>query len=300
MTSMQVVVLVCFSLATTHAKRIRVLDNTQQVLEKEAAQMDRLPVVDDNPIGLGTIPGSYGLLVRIFGSEKDGLKVEDLETIVLERRFPRKYKFKGKLEDRPDNRGNQLNVLALNNTDDIRDNADPFASRRRRRRRRRLRDDEIRPAFVEFGLENVMFIICPFLSTLVNEGALPLKQLYTDHELEEVTIRAGLDKKIAKAHVEDNFENTPSGIQDIWNLEGATNEHKQSTGINDCSTRFSHCADEKEASSCEVRTERSCFLPNEKNFDRFIRTVTRGKGKKDERITLEALNEAASNSKVDI
>jgi len=94
--------------------------------------------------------------------------------------------------------------------------------------------------FISATWNNRFFIICPFLGTLVNERVLPVKQKYSRNELQEVTIKSGLPRKTAEDHVRDNFRYTVftgnSQFQDIFNLEGATNEHKMSTGINDCPT----------------------------------------------------------------
>ena len=108
------------------------------------------------------------------------------------------------------------------------------------------------------------FIICPFLSTLVNEGALPIKQTYTREELEEATLDAGLGRSIADAHVEGNFLNDPDGIQDLWNLEGVTNEHVTSMGINDCRTAFTSCSEDEEPpwQECDFESARNCEHPN--------------------------------------
>jgi len=94
--------------------------------------------------------------------------------------------------------------------------------------------------FISATWNNRFFIICPFLGTLVNERVLPVKQKYSKNELQEVTMKSGLRFLDAKEHVDGNFKYTVftgnSQFQDIFNLEGATNEHKMSTGINDCPT----------------------------------------------------------------
>eukprot|EP00971_Amphidinium_carterae_P330584 6463697-Amphidinium_carterae.1 len=55
-------------------------------------------------------------------------------------------------------------------------------------------------------------IICPFLSTLINEGVLPRKDLYTRDELQEITIQAGLSEDVTIGHVDSNFAHNPSGF----------------------------------------------------------------------------------------
>jgi len=235
-----------------------------------------IPVLrgDDNPIGEGTIPGSHQLLVRIFGSgrrDQERLSVNDLRTIELNRRFPRGYRFGGRLESRPSRRPRQPNR--------IRDAAGGG------------KGGKGGAPFIRADLRNINFIICPFLSTLVNEGALPIKQRYTRRELEDATLEAGLERDIADAHVEGNFLNDPDGIQDLWNLEGVTNEHVTSTGINDCVTRFRRCDTEAEHpfQECDFSSSRNCRHPNPDVFDDFVGAVDRNR---DGFITLPELERA--------
>lgn len=225
-----------------------------------------MPLVDNNPIGLGTIPVAYTLLTIIFGEGKSkGIKVSNLKRVVVDRRFPDGHRFKS-LESRPRFRPLQPHFLLPGHN------------------------------FVKFGLGNIRHIICPFLSTLINEGALPLKQIYTEDELMQATIDTGLPEDNATDHVADNFANTPTKQQDLWNLEGATNEHKQSTGINDCKTTVSECRGTRGHRVCKTETRRTCFLPNKNNFDRFVRVVD---ANRDQYITEDELFKAADLAGVD-
>mmetsp|Transcript_41610 Transcript_41610/g.62112 ORF Transcript_41610/g.62112 Transcript_41610/m.62112 type:complete len:291 (-) Transcript_41610:320-1192(-) len=115
-------------------------------------------------------------------------------------------------------------------------------------------------------------VICPFLSTLLKEKVLPVKSSYTKQELRSVTMRAGgLDKAELLGHIESNFLNNPSGVLDLFNMEGAVNEHIFSTGINDCKTDYKHCTTLNGTQSCPGATTKPCHLPNEQIFERFFR-----------------------------
>jgi hypothetical protein len=81
-------------------------------------------------------------------------------------------------------------------------------------------------------------IICPFIATLVNEGVLSGCK-HTKEKLFEVTIASGLPLSLAMSHIDGNFANNPSGMQDVCDMESAANEHDASTGIRDCPTDFS-------------------------------------------------------------
>mmetsp|Transcript_58304 Transcript_58304/g.136317 ORF Transcript_58304/g.136317 Transcript_58304/m.136317 type:complete len:253 (+) Transcript_58304:122-880(+) len=128
------------------------------------------------------------------------------------------------------------------------------------------------------ALRNVMRIICPFLSALVNEGVLEVKNSYTRDELMAITIQAGLDPEIAVGHTEGNFANNPSGEQDIFAMEGAANEHDTSTGIHDCPTLYYNChnltEDGKytEIQSCQDLTV-DCEVPSQPAFEQFWNDV---------------------------
>jgi len=89
--------------------------------------------------------------------------------------------------------------------------------------------------------EDFRNIICPFLSTLVNEGALPVKDSYTVAELRNVTLFAGLPADLLDPHVAGNFQNNPSGTQDLFSMEGSSKEHATSTGVHDCPTMYFYC-----------------------------------------------------------
>jgi len=118
-------------------------------------------------------------------------------------------------------------------------------------------------------------IICPFLATLVNEGALPVRDSYTKFELEGTTVQAGIPEMNVEEHVHGgNFLNNPSGVQNIFNMEGAVNEHVTSTGIHDCKTDYSKCPEStlhnpigKEL--CPGAETEDCELPNEDIFEKF-------------------------------
>merc|ERR1712039_588142 len=84
-------------------------------------------------------------------------------------------------------------------------------------------------------------IICPFLDALVNEGKMAVKTSYHRDELRDVTIAAGLDPATTEKHIQSNFKDIPSGLIDIFDMEGLPNEHWTSTGINDCTTHVSNC-----------------------------------------------------------
>jgi len=227
-------------------------------------QPDVMPVlVDDvNPIGSGTIHGSHGLLVRIFGGD-NGIAVDDLRRISLDRRFPEGYTFPGRLRrvrrrDQPHfiseaagsgrgGKGGGANSGKGNN-------------------------DISSTEFVRASIKNINFIICPFLSTMVNEGALPVRQSYTRDELQAVTELAGLDPDIADDHSDGNFVNDPDAVQDIFNLEGVSNEHVTSTGIHDCGTEFSRCSGNETPQGereCRARTNRDCRMPSGQVFEQF-------------------------------
>jgi len=251
-------------------------------------QQPVLPILkgDCNPIGIGNIHGAYGLFVQIFGEGSDNqlerrIKVSDVTRLVMDRRFPRTYKFTGKLRGYPLRRTqNSVGVQSVQS-----------ASR-----------------FNEPTPNNVFLIICPFLSTLVNEGVLPLQQAYSRQLLEEVTIEAGLDPDAAAEHVDENFANRGNGEdigeEDLFNLEGAQNEHQQSTGINDCTTEFVECVDktnsfdigtvERPFERC-VFTLSDCQLPRRDIWNEFVDVVDSGYTK-DGYFTVDELNEAAKRS----
>merc|ERR1711920_1189327 len=115
-------------------------------------------------------------------------------------------------------------------------------------------------------------IICPFLSTLVNEGIVPVKTSYHRDELRDYTIDAGIDPVTAEAHIWSNFKDIPSGEIDIFDMEGLPNEHHTSTGINDCNT-FVHTCITHDAGHRECSTEtqnKMCGVPSQVHFDSFF------------------------------
>mmetsp|Transcript_25938 Transcript_25938/g.47414 ORF Transcript_25938/g.47414 Transcript_25938/m.47414 type:complete len:287 (-) Transcript_25938:125-985(-) len=113
-------------------------------------------------------------------------------------------------------------------------------------------------------------IICPFLSTLINEGVLPRKDSYTREELQEITIQAGLSENVTIGHVEANFLHNPAGVQDIFNMEGAANEHITSTGVHDCATFYYDCSENAAGVGTCKNTTLECELPNANRFEAFF------------------------------
>jgi len=53
----------------------------------------RIPFIDANPIGSGTISGSFALLFDVFGDAESGMNTETLRFVSLQRRFPHSYAF---------------------------------------------------------------------------------------------------------------------------------------------------------------------------------------------------------------
>jgi len=256
--------------------------------EGEEGQIPIMPVLssDVNPIGSGTIHGSHGLLVRIFGNN-GRIAVEDLRRISLDRRFPRSYRFPGTL--RPVRRGNQPHRIR-----NAAGSGKGGKGGKGGANSGKGNNDISRTAFVQASIRNINFIICPFLSTMVNEGALPVSQSYTRDQLQAATELAGLDPDIAVAHSDGNFVNDPDEVQDIFNLEGVSNEHVTSTGIHDCGTRFTRCSGSETPQGqreCNARTTRSCRHPDSgRLFNQFVRANDRNR---DGFITLDELRSAA-------
>jgi len=250
-----------------------------------------MPVLSDdvNPIGSGTIHGSHGLLVRIFGGGR-GLAVEDLRRISLDRRFPEGYVFPGRL--RRVNRGDRAGQHRR--LEEIVRKASGAQSAEGGANSGEGNNGISDTPFVQAHIHNINFIICPFLSTMVNEGALPVSQSYTRVQLQAATELAGLDPAIGDAHIEGNFVNDPDAVQDIFNLEGVSNEHVTSTGIHDCSTVFTDCSGNDTPQGqreCQARTTRDCMHPSREGlFDQFVAANDRDG---DGMITLAELREAA-------
>jgi len=125
-------------------------------------------------------------------------------------------------------------------------------------------------------IPNIHGITCPFLGTLVHEKVLN-GCVHTKEKLLEVTLASGLKEDLAVAHIESNFKNNPSGIQDVCDMEGALNEHKTSTGINDCPTDFGGteglCSmpHDDYAAVCPSKTpNKECGVPNANVFGDFF------------------------------
>jgi len=118
-------------------------------------------------------------------------------------------------------------------------------------------------------------IICPFLSTLVNEHVLA-GCTHSRAKLLQVTIAAGLSRSLAKEHVDSNFRNLPEDFQNICDMEGAMNEHQTSTGINDCVTTFTDCSPAHAGKKASCRTEtrdKFCGAPKGSTFESFFDTL---------------------------
>lgn len=115
-------------------------------------------------------------------------------------------------------------------------------------------------------------IICPFLSTLVNEGMMEVKTSYHRDELRDITIAAGLDPATTEGHIQGNFKDIPSGEIDIFDMEGLPNEHHTSTGINDCNTFVFNCITHDGGhKECSTETQnKMCGVPNQVQFDNFF------------------------------
>jgi len=119
-------------------------------------------------------------------------------------------------------------------------------------------------------------IICPYLATLVNEGALPVREEYSKQELEMITVQSGVPEGTVAMHVHGgNFFHNPSGVQNIFDMEGAVNEHITSTGIHDCKTDYSRCPestkwDPEGTEKCPGAVTEDCVLPNVDIFERFF------------------------------
>lgn len=120
-------------------------------------------------------------------------------------------------------------------------------------------------------------ITCPFLSTLVHEGKLPVQEQYTYHELLDITNAAAgsrLDPEVdVKPHVARNFAlfGRTHGKMNIFKMDGYPNEHRVSTGISDCRTNFGHCERTPGLGpdDCPDSYTERCQVPNEDKFESF-------------------------------
>lgn len=248
----------------------------------DVQKREDMPVLesDINPIGEGTIPGGHGLLVQIFGEpDADGvlrLSVPRLRRVSIDRRFPVPYKY-GQTLDFPGEFVRPTDIGEIFKGGKGGKGANQGGGE----------------GFVTADIRNTNFIICPFLATLVNEGAIPVKQSYTREELQEASITAGLNSAISSLHVAGNFLNNPAGVQDIFNMEGATNEHVSSTGIHDCETTFQSCSGDTGSASCISSTDRGCPHPDPSVFDVFVESVDTNT---DGFITQEELDAAAERA----
>eukprot|EP00929_Paragymnodinium_shiwhaense_P044344 TRINITY_DN2274_c0_g1_i2.p1 TRINITY_DN2274_c0_g1~~TRINITY_DN2274_c0_g1_i2.p1 ORF type:complete len:482 (-),score=64.79 TRINITY_DN2274_c0_g1_i2:242-1687(-) len=145
--------------------------------------------------------------------------------------------------------------------------------------------------------ENFGKIICPYLSTLINEGVWEVKSEYTKEEMDAILVASGIDSSFVSGHSAANFANNPNHVQDIYNMEGASNEHKTSTGITDCPTTFSDChVREDGIETCTTHTP-ECGVPNEAIFGEFVAKVD---ADADGFITSEELREAVDKNSLPV
>lgn len=124
-------------------------------------------------------------------------------------------------------------------------------------------------------------VICPFLASLLNEGDLEMKSVHTAQELADVTVLAGLSNATVQGHVFDgNFRDIPTLEMNIFDMEGAVNEHLSSTGISDCPSNFpvegaANCEDDNITGALRCPTPNpNCTSNSEfisKKFDTFLR-----------------------------
>lgn len=253
----------------------------QKATDTEEFVRPIIPVMEDdlNPIAVFNIGEGEMLFIVIFGDPEMGISINDLRTIVLGRRFPKGFAFNGTLEARPARRPPQPNFIPKK------------ALKSKGKGGKGSNDSKGKGTpVVEASLSNINFIICPFMSTLVNMGALPISQSHTREQLSAATVSTGLPLEITELHINGNFANIPSGVVDLFNMEGNSNEHVSSTGISDCATDITGCTgDAPPNQSCTSTTARTCRLPNPALFQQFVNAVdTNYNGY----ITIEEINEA--------
>lgn len=127
--------------------------------------------------------------------------------------------------------------------------------------------------------EEVRGTICPWVSIMLN-----MKKLrgcwQTNQTLLDVAVASGLPERVAQRHIAGNFLNNPSGEQDVCNMEGALNEHKTSTRINDCRTVYEGCTPHQDGKPavCEKVTTNTttCGIPDAREFDEFWSKIKDG------------------------
>merc|ERR1719355_476666 len=73
---------------------------------------------------------------------------------------------------------------------------------------------------------------------MFGSGILAPKPIYTRAELLMFTIDAGIALEVAELHSQGNFGNIPTGLIDLFDMEGNPNEHQTSTGVLDCPSTF--------------------------------------------------------------
>eukprot|EP00929_Paragymnodinium_shiwhaense_P010986 TRINITY_DN11613_c0_g2_i1.p1 TRINITY_DN11613_c0_g2~~TRINITY_DN11613_c0_g2_i1.p1 ORF type:complete len:517 (+),score=52.16 TRINITY_DN11613_c0_g2_i1:211-1551(+) len=132
----------------------------------------------------------------------------------------------------------------------------------------------------------------------MEEGFLPAKNDYTRAELRLNVIRGGVSEEDADRIIAANFDHNPSGKQDIFNMEGAQNEHATSTGITDCFSTFTRCREANGVPVCVSATpDPNCGNPSMKRFDEFVAAVDTNN---DNFITPEELASAEKNGQFPI
>jgi len=116
--------------------------------------------------------------------------------------------------------------------------------------------------------------ICPFLGTMVNEKALPIRDWYSKRELTDFVLNAGLQADEAMGHIFAQFRRIATNKIDIFNMEGLPDEHTTSSGINDCKTDYSHAEscpapDSGPMHGVPICPTEQCAVPNQAKLDFF-------------------------------
>jgi hypothetical protein len=176
----------------------------------------------------GAIAGSFVLLIEVFGETCFSISTKALEAVFLENKFPAGYRFPSARICPP-----QLMLLAEGEGEG---GGPPFSIDA-------VADGSVSgPTGVNDGAaatpRDLDAVICPFFRTMLATGSLEVKPTYTREELQEFSEASGLPIVDAELHTEGNFLNVPSGVMDLFDMEGNPNEHQTSTGISDCPTPF--------------------------------------------------------------
>jgi hypothetical protein len=186
----------------------------------------------------GTLAGSFILITEVFGETCNAITIESLADVLLKSKFPSGYRFPSDRECPPGlpdpknafetlgekklsagPKGNQFIINALSDGKI----PNPLA---------------LGAAAAKTKTRDLDGIICPFFSTMIKNGALESKLVYTKLELEKFSEEAGIPRVDAEMHAEGNFLNIPTGLIDLFDMEGNPNEHRTSTGIADCPSPF--------------------------------------------------------------